>query len=105
MDVPGVGELVKVDNGGAGLDGIVFDTPSGSKAVVAVVDPVRGPLFRTFNQKALTLRAEEGPHDRALRLLIRRSPPPVHGAARGGTRGGQGRAGFARGAMHRTTGK
>jgi hypothetical protein len=105
MELTSAGELVKVDNGGAGLDGIVFDTPSSSKAIVAVMDPRRGPLFRTVNPKALTLRAEEGPHDRALRLLIRRSPPPVHGAARGGTRGGEGRRGFARGSMHRTTGK
>jgi hypothetical protein len=105
MELPSVGELVKVAGGGPELDGIVFDVPSGSKAVVAVVDPGRGPLFRTVNPKLLTERDEEGPDDQALRLLIRRTPPPVRGAARGGTRGGRGRPGYTRGAMHRTTGR
>lgn len=105
MELAGVGELVKVTDGGPELDGIVFDTPSRSKVVVAVVDPKRGPMFRTVNPKTLTERADEGPHDRALRLLVRRTPPPVRGAARGDTRGGRGRSGYARGAMHRTTGK
>jgi hypothetical protein len=105
MEPVTVGELVKVAGGGPELDGIVFDTPSSTKVVVAVVDPVRGPLFRTVNAKTLTERPEEGPHDRALRLLIRRTPAPIRGAARGDTRGGRGRAGHQRGAMHRTTGK
>jgi hypothetical protein len=83
----------------------VFDTPSRSKVVVAVLDPDRGPLFRTVNPKELTERAEEGPNDRALQLLIRRTPPPVPGASRGASTGGRGRSGFRRGAMHRTTGK
>jgi hypothetical protein len=105
MDTPSVGEFVKVAGAGPELDAIVFDTPSAAKVVVAVVDPVRGPVFRTVNRKTLTERTEEGPHDRVLRLLIRRTPTPVRGAARGGTGGGRGRSGFARGAMHRTTGK
>jgi hypothetical protein len=105
MELASVGELVKVAGGGPELDGIVFDTPSSAKAVVAVVDPARGPLFRTLNPKTLTERTEEGPHDGALRLLIRRTPPPSRGAARGAMRDGRGRAGYARGAMHRTTGK
>ncbi len=100
-----IGELVSVGAGRSALDGIVFDTPSRSKVVVAVVDPVRGPLFRTVNPKELTERAEEGPDDRALQLLIRRTPPPVHGAARGASAGGQGRSGFTRGAAHRPTGR
>jgi hypothetical protein len=109
MKIPSAGELVKVDGGDAELDGIVFDTPSSSKVVVAVVDPARGPQFRTVNPKALTERAEAGPDDRALHLLIRRTPPPVPGAARGATRGapraGQGRSAHARGTAHRTTGR
>jgi hypothetical protein len=100
-----IGELVKVGAGGSALDGIVFDTPSRTKVVVAVVDPDRGPLFRTVNPNQLTKREEEGSDDRALRLLVRRKPPPVRGAARGGVAGGHGRSGFNRGATHRPTGK
>jgi hypothetical protein len=99
------GDLVKVASGTAELDGVVFDTPNSSKAVVAMVDPARGPVFRTVDQKALTSRADEGPHDHALRLLIKRTPPPVHGAARGATLGGHGHSGHTRGAAHRTTGR
>jgi hypothetical protein len=105
MESIDVGGLVKVADGGPELDGIVFDTPSSTKVVVAVVDPTRGPMFRTVNAKTLTERTEEGPHDRALRLLVRRTPTSIRGASRGGTGGGRGRSGFQRGAMHRTTGK
>lgn len=105
MDAITAGELVSVAGGGPVLDGIVFDTPSSSKVVVAVVDPKRGPLFRTVSPKALTAREQEGPQDRALHQLIRRTPRPAHGGARAaaGSRGA--RSGFKRGAMHRTTGK
>jgi hypothetical protein len=99
------GDLVTVASGAAELDGLVFDTPNSSKAVVAIVDPARGPVLRTVDQKALTSRATEGPHDHALRLLVKRTPPPVHGAARGATPGGHGRSGHTRGASHRTTGR
>jgi hypothetical protein len=105
MEPVSAGALVKVAGGGPVLDGIVFDTPSDSKAVVAVVDPVRGPVFRTVHPKTLSERSEDGSDDRALRLLIRRTPPPVHGAARGGSIAGHGSPGHARGTMHRTTGK
>jgi hypothetical protein len=105
MESTSAGELVKVAGGGPELDGIVFDTPSSSKVVVAVVDPARGPVFRTIHLKALSERTQEGPDDRALRLLVRRTPPPVRGAGRGGTSAGRGRAGHTRGAMHRTTGR
>jgi hypothetical protein len=105
MEPTSTGELVRVATGGPDLDGIVFDTPSSSKVVVAVVDPGRGPLFRTVHPSALTERTEEGPHDRAMRLLIRRTPPPARGGARGTGPGGRGLPGHARGAMHRTTGK
>jgi hypothetical protein len=104
MDDVSAGELVKVADGGPELDGIVFDTPSRSKVVVAVVDPSRGPVFRTVHPKTLTERTDEGPDDRALRLLLRRTPPPAF-ATRGGARGGRPLPGHSRGAMHRTTGK
>jgi hypothetical protein len=104
MKLADAGELVKVADGGAELDGIVFDTPSSSKVIVAVVDPTRGPLFRTVNPNTLMERAKEGPDDRALRLLIRRTPPPSHGAP-GATRSGQRRSGYTRGATHRPTGR
>jgi hypothetical protein len=100
-----IGELVKVGVGGSARDGIVFDTPSRAKVVVAVVDPDRGPRFRTVNPKELTEREEEGPDDRALQLLIRRTPPAVGGAGRGALPGGRGQPGFKRGATHRTTGR
>ena len=105
MESIGAGELVKVSGDGPELDGIVFDTPSNSKAIVAVVDRERGPVFRTVHPRTLTARAEESPDDRALRLLVRRTPPPVHGAARAGSAGGHGRTGHRRGAAHRPTGK
>ena len=105
MESIGAGELVKVADGGPEVDGIVFDTPSSSKVVVAVVDRTRGPVFRTVHPSTVIARTEEGPDDRALRLLLRRTPPPVHGAARGGGPGGQGRAGHPRGAAHRPTGR
>lgn len=105
MESTSAGELVKVAGGAPELDGIVFDMPSRSKAVVAVVEPGRGPVLRTVNPKTLTERTEEGPDDRALRLLIRRMPSPVRGTAGGGVAVGRGSAGHTRGAAHRTTGK
>jgi hypothetical protein len=106
MEPPRVGDLVNVAGTGPELAGIVFDLPSDSKAVVAVVDPKRGPVFRTVGLSALSGRAEEVPGDRALRLLVRRTPPPAHGSGRAGEGAIRGRsAGHARGASHRTTGK
>jgi hypothetical protein len=69
-----VGQLVKVADGGAVRDGIVFDLPSHLKVVVALVDPRRGPVFRTVHPKTLAERLEEGPDDPALRRLLRRTP-------------------------------
>ena len=66
---------------GPKLDGIVFDAPSATKVVVAVVDRGRGPVFRTVHPRTLSERPAEGADDRALRLLIRRTPPPARGAA------------------------
>ena len=99
------GELVNVAGDGAVGHGIVFDTPSRSTVVVAVVAPGRGPVFRTVHPNALTERTQEGPDDPALRLLIRRTPPPVHGTGSGAMGTGQRQAGHTRGSMHRTTGK
>ena len=94
-----------VTGDGPPLDAIVFDTPSATKVVVAVVDCGRGPVFRTVHPRTLSERTAEGADDRALRLLIRRTPAPVRGGAREGSGAGQGRSGHARAAMHRTTGK
>ena len=105
MESTSRGALVKVAGGGPELDAVVFDSPSRSKVVVAVVDPSRGPVFRTVHPKTLTERTQEGPDDRALHLLIRRTPSPVRGAARGGTSAGRESPGHTRGTMHRTTGK
>src|SRR4051794_5461634 len=105
MEEIAAGDLVKVATTGPQIDGIVFDVPSASKVVVAVMDRGRGPLMRTLSRAALTDRAGEGPDARELRLLVRRTPPPVHAAARGGSGPGQRRAGYKRAAMHRTTGK
>ena len=99
------GELVKVAGDGPELDGIVFDTPSRSKVVVAVLDPARGPSFRTVHPKTLSERSAASPDDRALQLLIRRTPQPARGANSGATSSGHGFAGHSRAAMHRTTGK
>jgi len=105
MEIATIGDRVTVAGSGPVLDGIVFDTPSRTKAVVAVVDPNRGPLLRTVNPKILTPRPEAGPDDHALELLLRRTPPPIHGSARGAGGSGVGRSGFKRGAAHRPTGK
>jgi hypothetical protein len=105
MELTSIGELVKVADGGPELDGIVFDIPSRTKIVVAVVDPSRGPMFRTVNPSTLSERLEEGSADRALRMLIRRTPPPARGKTGDGGTAGRGSRGHARGTMHRTTGK
>ena len=96
------GQLVSIAGSG---DGIVFDVPSQTKAVVAVVDRTRGPVFRTVNPSALTPREQEGPRDHALRLLIRRTPRPAADTARATTAGRRGAAGFTRGTAHRSTGR
>ena len=95
---------MKVATGGPELDGIVFDVPSRSKVVVAVLDATRGPVLRTFNAEALSEREQEGPADKALQALIRRTPSPVRSGSRGGVTGGRARPGHTRGADHRSTG-
>ena len=96
---------MKIAGNSREIDGIVFDTPSAAKVVVAVIDRKRGPMFRTVNEKALTTREEDGPDDRALRLLVRRTPRPVSDGAQGATVGRQGRSGFKSGTAHRATGR
>lgn len=106
MDEIAVGALVTLT--GEGLpkaDGIVFDKPSHGKVVVAVVDPARGPSFRTVHPENLVERAEEGPGDRALRALMQRTPLPGQGGGRAGAGGGQGRRGHTHGVPHRPTGR
>jgi hypothetical protein len=105
MEPTASGDLVKVAGVGPERDAIVFDTPSRSKVVVAVVDPRRGPVLRTVHPKALSDRTQAGPDDRALQLLIRRTPSPVRAAGGAGSAAGRGSPGHARAAMHRTTGK
>lgn len=105
MESISAGDLVTVTGDGPQLDGIVFDTPSTTKTLVAVVDRDRGPVFRTVHPRALSERDAEGADDRALRLSIRRTTPPARGGARGTAGAGHGRSGHARAAMHRTTGK
>jgi len=103
MESIAVGELVKVATGGPPVDGIVFDTPSAKKVVVVVVDPGRGPVFRTVHPETLSTRTAESSDDRAMRMLIRRTPQPAHREARDSSRAGRGRAGHTRGASHRTS--
>jgi len=98
-------ELVKVAGDGQPVDGIVFDTPSSSKVVVAVIEKGRGPVFRSVKPDALTPRTDAGPDDPALRLLMRRTPVPARGASRGATFKGHGRSGHQRGTAHRPTGR
>jgi hypothetical protein len=100
-----IGGLVKVSASGPELNGIVFDVPSRSKVIVAVIDGGRGPVLRTVHPKTLSERTEESPDDRALRLLIRRTPPPARGSANGAAGIGHGSRGHTRGTMHRTTGR
>src|SRR6476646_1223669 len=105
MDDPfSTNDLVAINTGGPLLDAIVFDVPSHSKVVVAVVDPERGPVFRTVSPDELRERTEEGPQDKALLLLMRRTPAPAHGKARGAKGGGHGRQGFSRATSHRKVG-
>jgi hypothetical protein len=106
MEPTDPGALVKVADGGPAQDGIVFDAPSSSKVVVAVVDRRRGPVFRTVHPRTLTERSEDGPDDPALRLLLRRTPAPARLSARAGAATARhGHDGHTRTAMHRTTGK
>lgn len=105
MTASSVGDLVTVAGGGPELDGIVFDVPSREKVVVALVDPARGPGFRTVHPRVLSERAEAGADDAALGRLIRRTPVPSGRRSGSSGPGGGSSAGHSRGAAHRATGK
>jgi hypothetical protein len=105
MASTGIGALVTISGERSSTDGIVFDVPSRSKAVVAVMDASRGPLFRTVHPDTLTERSDEGPDDRALRLLIRRTPGARTAAVAEGSTKRREDPGHTRGAAHRPTGR
>jgi hypothetical protein len=105
MDSISPGQLVQVVDGGPALDGIVFEIASATKVIVAVVDPRRGPSFRTVHPKALSERLTEGTEDPALRRLVRRTRPPGQRGERSGPGTGRGHAGHTRPATHRAPGK
>jgi hypothetical protein len=105
MESTRAGELVSVATGGPWIDGIVCDVPSDAKVVVAVMDRARGPVLRTVRRTALSERADPGPDDQGLRLLVRRTHASARSGARSAAPGGSGRSGHARGASHRPTGK
>src|SRR4051812_8169935 len=105
MERTSTGDLVTVTTRGHQLDGIVFDVPSSSKLVVAVMDPARGPVLRSIDRADATERTAAGPDDPQLQLLIRRTPSVHRGAGHAGGGAGPGRAGHRRAAGHRTTGK
>jgi hypothetical protein len=104
MQHPEDAELVTVTDSGPPRGGIVFDRPSPTQVVVAIMDPRRGPVLRTFSAAALEHRAEPGDDDAQLQRLIRRTPPPT--GRRGNVSGPQGaRAAHTRAAAHRSTGR
>src|SRR3954447_6310024 len=99
------GDLVTVATGGPLIDAIVVSRPSPQKAMVALVDPTKGPVMRPVAVDALAEREAEGPQDKALHNLIRRSPQAVgSGQSAGGSRV-HGSRGHTRSAMHRREGK
>jgi hypothetical protein len=100
-----VNQLVTVSEGGPPVDGIVVAHPNAHKVVVAVVDPKRGPVFKTLGTEALTEREAEGPSDAVLHQLIRRNPGTARGGAASGGGAVQGSRGHGRQSSHRTTGK
>jgi hypothetical protein len=106
MEQPSGGELVTVARKGGARDGIVFHVLSASKVVVALSDRTRGPILRTVHPSELTERSDAGPHDQALRQLIRRTPAAARGGPRGGNGPGSGpRGGHTRAPAHRATGR
>jgi hypothetical protein len=99
------GELVTVAGEAGERDGIVVQVPSRTKVVVAVPDPTRGPVMRTFHPRTLAAREAPGAHDEALRRLIRRTPSARRGDPRGPSGPGNGPRGHTRAPSHRPTGK
>jgi hypothetical protein len=98
------GQLVTIAREGGAIEGIVFDMASATKVLVAVSDPKRGPVLRSFHRGAISERTDAGAADDALRALIRRTPSTRRGGQGGGT-GVQARRAHTRAATHRTTGR
>jgi hypothetical protein len=99
------GQMVTVARESGAVDGIVFDSPSAVKVIVAVPDRDRGAVLRTVHRGTLTERTEAGEHDEALRQLIRRTPSTQRGGKGSGSGGVQARRAHTRAATHRTTGR
>jgi hypothetical protein len=96
------GQLVTVTDDDATLDGIVAQTPSMLKLVVAVPDPKREAVLREFHRSALRERRQAGEHDTALRRVIGKASAA---GGHGGPRSAQGRRGHTRAPAHRTPGR
>ena len=105
MEQLGAGDLATVATSGSEIDGIIFDLPSPTKAIVALMDRRRGPVLRAVVRTALTERTTPGADDAALRQLIRRTPVAGHGAASNVAGAGRGSSGHGRGAARRPTGR
>ena len=105
MESPEIGALVTVTGEHSETDGIVFDTPSRAKTVVAGLDTAKGPVFRSVHPRTLSEREQEGSADKALRLLMRRTPSRTKGNPRAGSTQGHGSSGHTRATAHRSTGK
>jgi hypothetical protein len=99
------GDLVTVAGERGERDGIVFEFPSRSKIRVAVTDPVRGAVMRTYAPADLHERKRAGEYDEALHALIRRTPTGAGGPSRGGAGGAGGSRGHTRAPAHRATGR
>ena len=74
---------MKVATGGPQIDGIVFDVPSSSKVVVAVMDRDRGPVLRTVHPETpprvvYSLRPRGRELCRMLTGFLRRGHPREH---------------------------
>jgi hypothetical protein len=100
------GQLVTVSQGGASIDGIVFDTPGIPRVVVAVPDGEGGCEFRTVHFATLKSRSQKGPEDHALRRLISATPAPAgHAGSSADKRSLRGLSGHTGSRPHRTTGR
>jgi hypothetical protein len=96
------GQLVTVTDDGATFDGIVVQTPSLLKVVVAVRDPKADVVMRTFHRGALRERSRAGDDDAALRRAMGKA---AAAGGHGGPTSAQGRRGHTRAPAHRSTGR
>lgn len=99
------GALVTVATGGPLIDAIVVTRPSPQKAMVAMVDAVKGPVLRAVAVTALAERENEGAQDKVLHNLIRRSGHGLGAGPHDGAGAVRGSRGHARTSMHRRAGK